>query len=149
MDFISKVVELISAFRVETRQDAITPDSLGSLLLRMINALRYAWSSSTHPFYQWYEGWTSYRETSYGLDGEGICAVSPAVLEEKTSVPRHRGQAHAWLRPHHARLASLLWWEEATDSAKVFGKNEAWGQRALVFPGMPKHELSELTMYYS
>ena len=51
MEFISKVVELISAFRAETRQDAITPDSLGSLLLRMINALRYAWSSSTHPFY--------------------------------------------------------------------------------------------------
>ena len=48
MEFISKVVELISAFRAETRQDAITPDSLGSLLLRMINALRYAWSSSTH-----------------------------------------------------------------------------------------------------
>ena len=51
MEFISNVVELISAFRAETRQDAITPDSLGSLLLRMINALRYAWSSSTHPFY--------------------------------------------------------------------------------------------------
>ena len=51
MEFISNVVELISAFRSETRQDAITPDSLGSLLLRMINALRYAWSSSTHPFY--------------------------------------------------------------------------------------------------
>ena len=51
MEFISNVVELISAFRSETRQDAITPDSLGSLLQRMINALRYAWSSSTHPFY--------------------------------------------------------------------------------------------------
>ena len=51
MEYISKIVELISAFRSETRQDAITPDSLGSLLLRMINALRYAWSSSTHPLY--------------------------------------------------------------------------------------------------
>ena len=51
MEYISRVVEMISAFRAETRQDAITPDSLGSLLLRMINALRYAWSSSTHPFY--------------------------------------------------------------------------------------------------
>ena len=51
MEFISNIVELISAFRAETRQDAITPDSLDSLLLRMINALRYAWSSSTHPFY--------------------------------------------------------------------------------------------------
>jgi len=51
MNYISNLIELITAFRAETRQDAITPDSLGSLLLRMINALRYLWSSSTHPFY--------------------------------------------------------------------------------------------------
>lgn len=51
MDYISKIIELITALRTETRQDAITPESLGSLLLRMNNALRYAWSSSTHPFY--------------------------------------------------------------------------------------------------
>ena len=73
MEYISRVVEMISAFRAETRQDAITPDSLGSLLLRMINALRYAWSSSTHPFYH------IQCDTKDG----------PAVLEEETSVPRH------------------------------------------------------------
>lgn len=77
MEYISKVVELISAFRSETRQDAITPDSLGSLLLRMINALRYLWSSSTHPFYH------IQCDTKYGR----LIVKHPTGLMQKGYVP--------------------------------------------------------------
>ena len=51
MNYISNLIELITAFRAETRQDAITPDSLGSLLQRMVETLRKAWGAATHPFY--------------------------------------------------------------------------------------------------
>lgn len=43
MNYLSNLTELITAFRAETRQDAITPDSLGSLLQRMVDTLRKAW----------------------------------------------------------------------------------------------------------
>lgn len=51
MDYISKLIELITAFRAETRQDAITPDSLGGILLRMVRAQQTSWGASQHPFY--------------------------------------------------------------------------------------------------
>ena len=51
MNYISNLIELITAFRAETRQDAITPDSLGSLLHKMVDMLRLAWGAATHPFY--------------------------------------------------------------------------------------------------
>ena len=51
MNYISNLTELINAFRAETRQDAITPDTLGSLLQRMVETLRKAWGAALHPFY--------------------------------------------------------------------------------------------------
>lgn len=39
---ISQLTSLITAFRAETRQDAITPDSLGSLLQKIANVLEGA-----------------------------------------------------------------------------------------------------------
>ena len=51
MNYLSNLTELINAFRAETRQDAITPDSLGSLLQRMVDTLRKAWGAANHPYY--------------------------------------------------------------------------------------------------
>ena len=51
MNYISKIIELITALRTETRQDAITPESLGSILLRMVRAQQTSWGASQHPFY--------------------------------------------------------------------------------------------------
>ena len=51
MNYIARLLQLIKAFRAETRQDAITPDSLGAILERMVNVQRHDWASSEHPFY--------------------------------------------------------------------------------------------------
>ena len=51
MNYIAKLLDLIKAFRAETRQDAITPDSLGAILERMVNVQRHDWASTEHPFY--------------------------------------------------------------------------------------------------
>ena len=44
---ISTLTNLITAFRAETRQDAITPDSLGQLLQKIVNVLEEAGENST------------------------------------------------------------------------------------------------------
>lgn len=44
---ISTLSNIITAFRAETRQDAITPDSLGTLLQRIVNVLEEAGEDST------------------------------------------------------------------------------------------------------
>ena len=44
---ISTLTNLITAFRTETRQDSITPDSLGQLLQKIVNVLEQASDTST------------------------------------------------------------------------------------------------------
>ena len=44
---ISTLSNIITAFRAETRQDAITPDSLGQLLQKIVNVLEQAGEDST------------------------------------------------------------------------------------------------------
>ncbi|MBR4130096.1 MAG: hypothetical protein IKU02_04120 [Bacteroidaceae bacterium] len=40
MNYIARLLQLIKAFRAETRTDAITPDSFGAILERMVNLQR-------------------------------------------------------------------------------------------------------------
>ena len=44
--YITTLTSLINTFRAETKQDSITPDSLGQLLQRIVNVLGQASETS-------------------------------------------------------------------------------------------------------
>ena len=90
MNYLARLIQLIKAFRAETRQDAITPDSLGSLLHKMEDMLRLAWGAATHPCYHIECDTKDGRlivEHPTDLTGKGYV---PYLLRHSKKKPRYR-----------------------------------------------------------